>query len=130
MTSAYFDHLDDVPRLPPSSSAPPHHPPVTLPHRATVRVDMTGRWPRLLVVWPEHPPRHVMHAVQHQLAALVWARSGDASWDVRVGAGAERGNCPAVWVELVLWHDQRYPHQRLAEDVLERVRGEVERGQR
>lgn len=117
MTSAYFGYRDDPPRLPPASSIPPHHPPVTLPSRAAARVDMTGRWPRLIVVWQAHPPAATMRAVQHQLAALVWSRSEGRDWDVRLVDGAVRGNLPCVGVELVLDRETRHAH-REAEDLL------------
>lgn len=78
---------------------------------------MGGRWPRLIVVWDEHPPAARMRAVQHQLAALVWGRSVGRRWDVVLVDGAVRGNLPCVGVELVLDRETREAH-REAEDLL------------
>lgn len=108
----------------PASSIPPHYPPVTLHSRAAARVDMTGRWPRLLVVWQEHPPAATMRAAQHQLAALVWARSEGRGWDVVLVDGAVRSNIPFVGVELVLDRETRHAH-REAEDLLLQLQHEL-----
>lgn len=86
----------------PASSIPPHLPPLLPSHRATVRVDLARRWPRLVVVWDTHPPLAVMRAAQHQLAALAWAASVGKPWDVVTVEGAMRGSLPFVGVELVL----------------------------
>lgn len=106
-----------------SSPTPPSHPQASL-HRPTLRVDCDRGVARLTASWPAHPPAHVMRHWQHQLAAFVWSRSGGMGWDVSIGAGADRGGVPCVWVDVDVG-DGRYALLRAAERVLDDVRALV-----
>lgn len=100
-------------------------PATTLP-APTLRVTMARGVPRLVAVWAHgpHPSRRVMRAVGLSLAARVELLSEGHGWDVVVIGYAERGNVPAMAVELVL-DGAGYECQRAAEGVLEAVAREV-----
>lgn len=104
----------------PSCVFPPRNPP-SLPTRPVLRVDVDSARgaARLWATWERHPPRHVMRFWQHQMAALVWARSGDHGWEVDACAGAAPGNLPRVGVEVTT--DGGYLQLRQAEVVLVEV---------